>query len=85
MNFLRQHWYDLGGFFALALVAFLIVGHQRLSTYELVMWLSLLSLFLHQLEEYRIAGTFPGMVNRVLFHSDKPDRFPLISNLNSYS
>lgn len=80
MNFLRHHWYDLGGLLAVALVAFLIVDHQHLSDYELVMWLSLLSLFLHQLEEYRIAGTFPGMVNRVLFHSDLPDRFPLNTN-----
>lgn len=44
------------------------------------MWLSLASLFFHQLEEYRIAGTFPGMINRVMFHSDLPDRFPLNSN-----
>jgi len=41
------------------------------------MWLSLVSLFLHQLEEYRIVGTFPGMVNKVMYNSDLPDRYPL--------
>ncbi|MCZ2458389.1 MAG: HXXEE domain-containing protein [Chitinophagales bacterium] len=44
------------------------------------MWLSLVSLFIHQMEEYRIPGTFPGMINRVMFHSDWPDRYPLNSN-----
>lgn len=44
------------------------------------MWFSLISLFLHQLEEYRIVGTFPGMVNKVLFKSERPDRYPLNTN-----
>jgi hypothetical protein len=38
-------------------------------------------LFFHQLEEYRIVGTFSGMVNSVMFKSDIPDRYPL--NMNS--
>lgn len=50
------------------------------SSYALVMWLSLASLFLHQLEEYRWPGTFPGMTNKVLFKSDFPDHYPLNSN-----
>jgi hypothetical protein len=41
---------------------------------------SLVTLFFHQLEEYRIAGTFPGMINHVMFHSEMPDRYPLNSN-----
>jgi hypothetical protein len=41
------------------------------------MWISLITLFFHQWEEYRIAGTFPGMINRVMYHSKTPDRFPL--------
>ena len=44
------------------------------------MWCSLASLFLHQLEEYRIAGTFPGMINSVVFKSPQPDRYPLNKN-----
>lgn len=32
------------------------------------------------MEEYRVAATFPGMVNRVMFNSDLPDRYPLNSN-----
>jgi len=44
------------------------------------MWLSLMTLFLHQLEEYRIVGTFPGMINKAMYHSDMPDRYPLNTN-----
>ncbi len=48
------------------------------------MWLSLVSLFLHQLEEYRIAGTFPGMVNTMMYNSKMPDRYPLNTNSAFY-
>ncbi|NPD46424.1 MULTISPECIES: HXXEE domain-containing protein [unclassified Lentimicrobium] len=77
MKFLRNHWYDLGGFFALFLIVILLLNGQNMSFYQLLMCLSLLSLFLHQLEEYRIVGTFPGMVNMMMFKSQKPDRYPL--------
>jgi uncharacterized protein with HXXEE motif len=80
MNFLRKHWYDLGGLFAIITATGLYYFHAFLTDYQLLMWLSLMSLFLHQLEEYRINGTFPGMANRVMFNSDIPDRFPLNTN-----
>ncbi len=48
------------------------------------MWFSLVSLLFHQLEEYRIAGTFPGMVNTVMYKSDMPDRYPLNTNTSLY-
>lgn len=80
MSFLRNHWYDLGGFFALIILGYLGAFHSTLPPYQLLMWLSLVSLFLHQLEEYRIVGTFPGMVNRAMFNSSQPDRYPLNTN-----
>lgn len=79
MNYLRKHWYDLGGIFVLCIIIFLFTT-INLSAYEEIMWLSLLALLLHQLEEYRIVGTFPGMINKVMFRSDMPDRFPLNTN-----
>lgn len=77
MNLLRRHWYDLGG--ALAIITLLLVYSFRasLSDYQLLMWLNLVTLFLHQIEEYRLPGTFPGMINSAMFHSDTPDRYPL--------
>ena len=47
---------------------------------SLVLWLSLGSLFLHQAEEYRYPGYFPGMVNKAMFNSEQPDRYPLNTN-----
>lgn len=80
MNFLRNHWYDVGGVLAIITLSLVFYFLPKLSNYQLLMWLSLVTLFLHQMEEYRIAGTFPGMINRTIFHSDLPDRYPLNSN-----
>jgi hypothetical protein len=79
MNFIRKHWYDIGGLFAICVVIYLLWS-KGLTAYNYIVWLSLVSLFLHQLEEYRIAGTFPGMINKRIFKSDWPDRYPLNTN-----
>lgn len=80
MNFLRRHWYDVGGFLSIVVLAHVLIHQDKLTNYQLILWSNLIALFLHQLEEYRIAGTFPGMINTVLFHSTKPDRYPLNTN-----
>lgn len=80
MNFFRNHWYDIAGVFGFITLGLVFIFLHALSHYQLLMWLSLISLFFHQFEEYRVAGTFPGMINRVMFHSDLPDRYPLNSN-----
>jgi hypothetical protein len=86
MNFLRKHWYDLGGVLALVVSGYLLLEHPYLSSYQVLMWLSLISLFFHQLEEYRIVGTFPGMVNSILAGNDneRMDRYPLNANTALY-
>ena len=78
MSFLRSHWYDLGAGLAVALIAVLVFVRPHGIT--LILWVSLATLFVHQLEEYRFPGTFPGMMNRVMFGSSQPDRFPLNQN-----
>jgi hypothetical protein len=80
MNFLRRHWYDIGGILAIVAIPLLYWYQSHLTHYQLLMWLSIVSLFFHQLEEYRIVGTFPEMVNKVMFKSNIPDRFPLNTN-----
>lgn len=84
MNILRKNWYDLGAFLAVIVSIFVFTNHNNLTNYQILMWLSLVSLFLHQLEEYRIVGTFPGMINSALFKSKMPDRFPLNTNTSFY-
>ncbi len=75
MHFLRLHWFDLGLVLAAVVGAFLLVTHP--TGLALLLWLSLITLFLHQFEEYRYPGYFPGMLNSVLFSSQQPDRYPL--------
>lgn len=80
MKFLRKHWYDLGALLSLVVFVHILIRFNHLTHYQVVMWSSLITLFLHQLEEYRIAGTFPGMINTVMYRSKKPDRYPLNAN-----
>lgn len=80
MNFLRKHWYDLGIFLAGIVLLLLSFLYPHLTNYQLVMWISLVSLFFHQFEEYRLPGNFPGMLNSVVFKSEIPDRYPLNTN-----
>ena len=78
MNFMRLHWFDVG--LVLAFVAGVVVFFINLNPFSLLLWLSLISLFLHQFEEYRYPGYFPGMMNTVMFSSQRPDRYPLNTN-----
>lgn len=80
MNFLRNHWFDIGGVLGLILLSTLSATIASMTSYQALMWLSLCSLFFHQVEEYRMPGTFPGMINSNLFHSKNPDRYPLNTN-----
>ncbi|MCY1510536.1 Protein of unknown function with HXXEE motif protein [compost metagenome] len=84
MDTLRKHWYDIGGILSVLVLIYAALNLKPLSHYQLLMWLSLVSLFFHQLEEYRISGTFPGMINTVMYKSDRPDRYPLNPNTSLY-
>ncbi len=78
MNIIRLHWFDAGMVSAVITCAVLLL--VKTSPLEILLWLSLASLFIHQFEEYRYPGYFPGMVNAVLFSSSRPDRYPLNTN-----
>ena len=77
MQFFERHWFDVGGILGIVLAVWLAVSGSSMPTLTLVLWLSLLSLFAHQVEEWRWPGWFPGMLNVVLFRSVDPWRFPL--------
>ena len=78
LNLFRYHWFDLALILSIALGTALFI--TRPTGMTLLLWLSLGSLFLHQVEEWRFPGYFPGMVNAVMFKSDMPDRYPLNAN-----
>ena len=77
MRFMERHWFDVGAGLGVVLIIWLAFTASSMATLTLVLWLSLLSLFAHQVEEWRWPGWFPGMLNVVLFRSDDPRRFPL--------
>lgn len=78
MKFMRLHWFDIG--LVLAIITAVFTSLTKLSPLSLLLWISLISLFLHQFEEYRYPGYFPGMMNTVMFSSKQPDRYPLNTN-----
>ncbi len=78
MNFLRRHWFDIG--LVLALAAGISLFFMNKSPISFLLWISLISLFLHQFEEYRYPGYFPGMMNSVMFSSKQPEKYPLNAN-----
>lgn len=84
MKFLSRYWYDIGGILGICVMLYIGVNFNIFTHYQFIVWLSLLSLFLHQLEEYRIIGTFPGMTNGIMFQSDLPDRYPLNARSSVY-
>ncbi len=80
MIFLRKHWYDLAACLSFVILVYIFISYDNLTKYQLVVWISLITLFIHQVEEYRIPGTFAGMLNTALYKSTMPDRYPLNTN-----
>jgi hypothetical protein len=77
-DFLRLHWFDIG--VVLAALAGMYLWATRPAGLALILWIGLVALFIHQFEEYRYPGYFPGMINSVFFSSKHPDRYPLNTN-----
>jgi uncharacterized protein with HXXEE motif len=81
MRWFFAHWPRVGlalaAVLAVALVVALAADPDRAGDVRFVLTVSLLTLLLHQTEEYVWPGGFPQMANRVMFRSDLPDRFPL--------
>ena len=77
MRYAERHWFDIGAALGIALAIWLVIAGSDMDTITLILWISLLTLFAHQVEEWRWPGWFPGMLNVVLFRSDDPWRYPL--------
>lgn len=77
MNWIYRNWQKLGLGFAVVLAIGLLLFHQDIDSFRIVLIISLITLFLHQFEEYQLPGHFKEMVNRVMFGSKKPEHYPL--------
>ncbi|MFC1482718.1 HXXEE domain-containing protein [Candidatus Margulisiibacteriota bacterium] len=79
MKYLRNHWFDFGLGFAIASIIYLSFNWSHHSMIQNLLWLNMIGLFLHQFEEYRFPGYFPKVINKLMYLSSKPDRYPLNS------
>jgi len=53
VRFAERHWFDVGAVLGLALAIWLISAGSTMDTITLILWISLLTLFAHQVEEWR--------------------------------
>jgi hypothetical protein len=80
MDFMRKHWFDVGLGLSVLAATWLAVSWSRSLPLQRILLVSLITLFLHQFEEYRLPGGFARMMNTAMFSSDTPDRYPLNAN-----
>lgn len=80
MDTLRKHWFQIGFGLAIICSIALLLWRNELSSFRILLGISLVTLFLHQFEEYQFPGGFPRMINNAMFHSNNPDRYPLNPN-----
>ncbi len=58
MSFLRVHWFDVGLVLGALVALFILIAHPN--GLALLLWLSLITLFIHVFVEYRYPGFFPA-------------------------
>lgn len=82
MNFIRDHWFYLGLIFFVFLAFYGTLERTSLSSYKILLLASLMSLPLHQFEEYALPGGGPLVINKV-FWGEKKDFMNYPGNWNS--
>jgi len=80
INFFRKKWFDIGAILAVIVIKGILMYVNHMSNVSLALWMGFASLLLHQVEEYHWPGYFPEMLNKVLYKSKIPDRYPLNAN-----
>lgn len=80
MALLRRHWYNLGGWVALATLIYWAIERRPIDASSGLLLMNFVALLFHQFEEYGWPGGEPAIMNMVLQASDKPDRYPLNQN-----
>ncbi len=85
MDFYRKHWPDVGVGLAagvsLAMTIFMMRSRNKRARAQLWSAWNLVALMLHQCEEYRVPGYFPGQFNAGVLKSETPDHYPLNTQL----
>ncbi len=77
MHFYRKYWPDVGISLALGISIAMMVFQKKRSRAPMFSAWNLVALLLHQFEEYRVPGYFPGQFNGGVMKSETPDHYPL--------
>ena len=80
MNFIRRHWYNIGGVVAIIAGVFLAFTWHDMAMLQRLLLLNFIALLIHQFEEYGFPGGEPAIMNMVLQPSSTPKRYPLNQN-----
>ena len=77
MHFYRKHWPDVGVGVATGIGIGMTVFRKKRSRAQMWSAWNFVALLLHQFEEYRVPGYFPGQFNAGVLKSETPDHYPL--------
>ena len=65
MNFLRRHWYNVGGVIAAATTIYAVFSWRDLNLTSALLLMNFIALLVHQFEEYGWPGGEPAIMNIV--------------------
>ena len=77
MKWLTQYWAVIGGIKAVAIVFYIIIAGGKITDIDTLLWLHLVTLLIHQFEEYVYPGGFKKFFNHNIYNKNPIIRFPL--------
>src|SRR4051812_23210298 len=77
----RTQWPRIGAVLAMGVGGVTAFTAKRLTKPQLFAALNFAALLIHQYEEYRDPGYFPGQLNKGLIKSDHPRNYPLNTDI----
>jgi hypothetical protein len=81
MDFYRKHWPDAGiglaSVISIGMTVYMMLSRKKRTRTQVWSAWNFVALLLHQFEEYRFPGYFPGQFNAGVFKSETPDHYPL--------
>ena len=80
MEYIQKYWAKLSGFLTLSILITLFLLIDNLTHIEVLLWLHLATLFIHQFEEYVYPGGFKDFFNTYVHKKSKIIQHPLTDN-----
>ena len=77
MNYINKYWATFGGIIATGIIIIALYFDKDLLYIETLIWIHLVTLLLHQFEEYSFPGKFKDFYNSNILNKNPITRFPL--------